>query len=445
MARPEEQSTALLEAPPLRSTSNSVPPEHSTRNLLLIMCGVSFVLRMIVAAFLYKEFVDPYRAFWHFGWETGRIAQSIAAGRGFSSPLFGDTGPTAIMTPLYPYLLGGIFKVFGIYSTASAFAILAFNCVCSALTCVPIFFLAKNFFGRRVAKWSAWAWAFFPYAIYFAAGRIWVTALAGLLLTLALLMTIRLTPRTSLRTWVVYGVLWALNGLANPANLAVLPFLGGWLLLRSRPGEEGWRWVGRAVVSALIFAAVISPWFVRNYRTFGRFMPFRDNFWYEFWAGNTGDTSDLVPDWAHLSHGPAEMQKYRDMGELPYFDSKKPLVEQFIRHHPGTFARLTAKKFVFTWTGFWSLSPAYRAGEPFEIPNTAFCTGITVLMLIGLVLAFRENRSAGIFLLLVSFSLPFLYYMTHPDLEYRHVIDPEIVILATLAAMHLLRRKTAQA
>jgi len=406
------------------------------------MCAVAFVLRFVVAAFLYKEFVDPYRDFWHFGWETGRVARSIAAGHGFSSPLFGDTGPTAIMTPLYPYLLGGIFKVFGIYSTASAFVILAFNTLCSALTCIPIFLIAENFFGRRLAKWSAWAWVFFPYAIYFSAGRIWVTSLAALLLTLGLLMTIRLADDNPLRTWVAYGGLWALNGLANPANLAVLPFLAVWLLVRLR--VQSWRWIARAVVSALVFAAMISPWFVRNYRTFGRFMPFRDNFWYEFWAGNTGDTSDLVPDWAHPSNGEAEMQKYRDMGELRYFDSKKPMVLNFIRQHPGTFARLTAKKFVFTWTGFWSLNRTYLAGEPFEIPNTVFCTALTLLMLAGLWLAFGQNPFAGAFFAVVLFSIPLLYYITHPDLEYRHVIDPEIVILATLAAMRLLRRKTAE-
>lgn len=437
MASPGLQITVLLESRAVRPSHAS--PEPSTRNQLVLMCAVAFLLRMTVAGFLYKEFVDPYRDFWHFGWETGRIARSIAAGQGFASPLFGDTGPTAIMTPLYPYLLGGIFKAFGIYSTASAFLILGLNGLFSALTCIPLFRIAENFFGRRLATWSAWAWVFFPYAVYFSAGRIWVTALAGLLLTLGLLMTVRLTPHTSLRTWIGYGVLWGLNGLANPANLAVLPFLAAWLMYRFR--DQRRRWMPAAVLSAIVFVAVISPWFVRNYRTFGRFTPFRDNFWYEFWAGNTGDTSDLVPDWAHLSNGEAEMQKYRDLGELRYFDSKKPLVRQFIRRHPGTFARLTAKRFVFTWTGFWSLNPAYLAGEPFEIPNTVFCTVVTLLMLVGLIFTFRDNPAAGMFFLCVLLSIPLLYYATHPDLEYRHVIDPEIVILATLAVARLSRRQ----
>ena|SRR5580704_3423356 len=54
-----------------------------------------------------------------FGYETGRIARSIALGKGFSSPLNVDTGPTIWLTPIYPYLLAGIFKLFGVYTFAS--------------------------------------------------------------------------------------------------------------------------------------------------------------------------------------------------------------------------------------------------------------------------------------------------------------------------------------
>ena len=52
-----------------------------------------------------------------FGFEMGRIGRSIAEGHGFSSPYEGDTGPSAWEPPPYPYLIGGVFKVFGVYST----------------------------------------------------------------------------------------------------------------------------------------------------------------------------------------------------------------------------------------------------------------------------------------------------------------------------------------
>src|SRR5437764_4305205 len=69
-----------------------------------------------------------------FGWETGRIARSIALGQGFRAPFQDGTGPTAWLAPVYPYLLAGVFKVLGVYTTASAIAILSLNSVFSALT-----------------------------------------------------------------------------------------------------------------------------------------------------------------------------------------------------------------------------------------------------------------------------------------------------------------------
>ena len=51
-----------------------------------------------------------------FLFESGNIAHSIATGHGFGSPFHVDTGPTAWMTPVYPCLLAGIFRVFGEYT-----------------------------------------------------------------------------------------------------------------------------------------------------------------------------------------------------------------------------------------------------------------------------------------------------------------------------------------
>ena len=96
---------------------------------------------------------------------------------------------------------------------------------------------------------------------------------------------------------------------------------------------------------------------------------------------------------------------------------------------------------MFTWTGFWSLSRDYLTGEPFEIPNTVFCTTVSILALIGLVLVWRSNAVAGTFFACVLFSVPLIYYISHPDLEYRHTIDPEIVILGTYAVSYRLRRR----
>src|SRR5271154_1685517 len=174
----------------------------NARRSLFWMVVVALLLRLVVMSFLYPERTDPYRDHWRFGGESGRIARSIAQGEGFSNPLFGKTGPTAWLAPVFPYLLAGIFKIFGIYSNASAIVALAVDCLFSALTCIPVYFIAKKQFGTPTAAWAGWAWAFFPYGIYFSADFIWATTLTTLLMALVFLVALHLENSSSIWTWV---------------------------------------------------------------------------------------------------------------------------------------------------------------------------------------------------------------------------------------------------
>src|ERR1700675_3107275 len=82
--------------------------------LAMVLVGIS--LRLIVAGFLYPEHLNPDRDYWRFAGEAGRIGRSLVNGQGFSSPFFGETGPTALMAPAYCYLVAAVFKTFGVYT-----------------------------------------------------------------------------------------------------------------------------------------------------------------------------------------------------------------------------------------------------------------------------------------------------------------------------------------
>ena len=136
------------------------------RTSLFWMVAIALFLRVgwIIVGHTYK-FKNTDDNF-GFGWEMGRIAAAIASGHGFSNPFGAATGPTAWEPPLYPYLTAGVFHFFGIYSRASAFVLLSLNSVFSALTCIPIFLVARRIFSEKVAVGSAWTWALLPYAMY---------------------------------------------------------------------------------------------------------------------------------------------------------------------------------------------------------------------------------------------------------------------------------------
>src|SRR5258708_17213746 len=101
-----------------------------------------------------------------------------------------------MMPPIYPSLLAGVFRLFGIYTKASALMILSLDSLFSALTCIPVFLIAQRSFGGRAAVQAGWAWAFFPYAIYFSADFIWVTTLATLMLAFLFLCALHLVDFT---------------------------------------------------------------------------------------------------------------------------------------------------------------------------------------------------------------------------------------------------------
>jgi len=410
---------------------------------LIWMVLTALAIRLVVMVFLLPEQLDPSRDHWHFGYETGRIARSIAEGRGFSSPLFAETGPTAWMSPVYPYIVAAVFRVFGIYTAASAVVLLSLNALTSALTCIPIFFIARRTLDERAAKWSGWGWVFFPYAVYFPVERIWETWLATLLLSLLFLFALHLENRSEARPWLGFGMLSGLAALTSPAIVSVLPFLGGWICYRLHRRRRAW--FRPATFAALAFILFVSPWFIRNYLTFHRFIPFRDNIGMVLRLGTKGATTHWAPYDLGPWHSDAEWEQFQRLGELGYMDKEQKQAVEFIGGHPGWYAWTSLRRMVYMWTGFWSFDRVYLAQEPLDPPNIILSTIFTALALIGLWRAFRFEPAIAVLYALVLISFPVVYYVTSPEVYYRRPIDPLIVILAaSLVPARKLKREARE-
>jgi len=405
----------------------------STFRMLLLMVGTALAIRLICMCFMYPNQLKPQYDRFAFGYETGRIARSIVQGEGFSSPLFVKTGPTAWMTPVYPYIIAGFFKVFGVYTKSAAFAVLTLQSLISALTCLPIFFFARKGFGPQVAKWSGWAWALFPYAIYFPLDRIWETWLATLLFSIAFLITLYLEDANRITAWVGAGLLWGVAAMTSAALLSVLPFLQARIsCLRHKQGR---RWLAPNLALGLAFAAVISPWIVRNNLTFHKFIPFRDNMGLVLRLGTKG----VRNYWEPAELGPwlnqAEVAEFHRDGEIKYMATKKAQAIEFIKANPGWYASATARRIVFLWTGYWSLDKSYLKIEPWDPADIPFCSVFTLLALIGVVRVWKRNRHAAIPYAILLVVFPLIYYITSPEYYYRRPLDPMMLVLSVCALM----------
>jgi 4-amino-4-deoxy-L-arabinose transferase-like glycosyltransferase len=421
------------------------------QKLRKMACSVGFIVVVAFAvrtAFLYYYFISAAQRMvpdnLPFGYEAGAVAAAIAQGRGFSSPLrMVQTGPTAWFTPIYPYLLAGIFKFFGVYSYSSNIVIRVVDNIFSACTCWPIYTIGTKAFGKRVGAAAAWIWVCFPTSLSLSTVWVWDTALSALMLALIVAVTLNLRGSERLSSWIGCGALWATGSMVNPSVISILPPLALWALW---PLRRRFATAGRLVLaSSLIFAAGIMPWTIRNYVVFHKFIPFRSNFGLELWLGNNPLVPELWSPNLHPNNDASEAAKYARMTEIPYMQEKQHEALLFIRTHPADTLRFTLHRFSDNWIAMWD--PPSDIWNHISLQTRLSIFGNCVfplLSLLGVLFAYREQNEAGLPLALVMLFFPLVFYITHSSSRYRHPMDPIMVVLAVYALAHplshLLRR-----
>ena len=426
---------------------------------------------------LYMTLAHTYRFrtiddHFEFGWEMGRIARALATGRGFADPFNGHSGPTAWTPPLYPLLIAASFKLFGVYTQLSAWAILAVNSVFSAATAPAVYQIGWRCFGGReqttarrgmsIALWSAWLWALYPAAMQYAVKWVWDMSLTAFLFAWIIVLALKLrgvgeeryplsVVRSTLQTqftdsttaserttenvqrttflWLLFGLLWGLTALSNSSLLSFLPFCGLWIIwpaLRQRtrvlPALRG------ATFATLCFLAVVSPWTIRNWHVFHAFVPMRSNFGAELYEA-TIFSNDGFPWMATLpmAEKAPEFQRYERMGEIAYSKAQGAHATAAILSHPGFFVRNAIKRIYFFWI---SVPHPLDAGIFVEAVRRINFSFFSITGWLGLILALRR-RIPGAWLFFWAFAIiPLIYYFVTVQARFRHPLEPIICILS---------------
>jgi hypothetical protein len=364
--------------------------------------------------------------------ETGNIAYSLAAGQGFSSPYWQETGPTAWLTPIYPALVAVIFKIFGIHTAHSFFAIVFLNVVFSTATCVPVFCIGKRVGGLGVASGAGWLWALFPNAIMIPYEWVWDTSLAALLMAIILWATLELADTQTIRVWCGYGLLWGFALMTNPSLGSLLPVLLGWAAYRA--WQKGQSRISRPALACAIVALCCVPWTVRNYLAFHRFIPLRSNLPFELWLGNNeqfDEKSQVVPP---ANPERTEIRNYIHMGETPFMQDKWEKATGFMRAHPRLEIMLFARRFVATWTGVENPIESFRDTDSPLVRLVLMSNTLAALgALCGILVLLRSPNVYAFPLAAGPIVYPIIYYVTHTSLRYRHPIDPVLLLLVAIA------------
>jgi len=390
----------------------------SDKKLQIRIFWVAFLVRVayILLAHTYKiRLTDDH---FEFGWEMGRIGRALATGHGYSDPFTGHTGPSAWTPPLYTYLVGGVFKVFGVYSRLSAFVLLTFNSLLSAYTAVLCYEIGLRCFGRKCAVWSGWMWALYPAALQYAVRWVWEMSATAALFAGILLLTLRLRDEQTVRRWAFFGLLWGLLALTNPTPLLMMPFC----LLYLARGIK----IRQVVLAGVVFMAVLAPWSARNYLVFHRFIPLRDNFGAENFEGNS-DWSVGFP-WGRTV--PLENRQviayYARVGEPEFSAERGRTATAWIHEHPLRFVELSIKRAWMYWAG---VPKSVQEAGVLEYGRLMSFQFLSLCGLLGAILA-ASCRRRGWFLFVCSMVLlPLPYYLVTVQARFRHVLEPLICVL----------------
>jgi hypothetical protein len=434
---------------------------HSLATSLLLILVVAFVARAAFAWDQERKIPRDALAVVPFAQEAGSIAHSLATGKGFSSPFRNDTGPTAWLPPVYPFLLSLIFRVFGPVSIPSLNAAVLFNILCSTATCVPIFFAGKRLSGPSaglsIAATAAWIWALLPAAILLPFEWIWDTSLSALLAALLLWFTLYLADSHRvqahrIRVWCAYGLLCGFALLTNTALGALwLPWLfwAGFATLRrakksapdsataTSPSRDAAAWKRPALAFAVAILCCV-PWTIRNYIQFHKFIPVRSNFAFELWTGNnnifdphTGNAMARITVYG-------EVRQYTQLGETAYMQDKYHKAILFMRTHPQLELKLVLARIIATWLGTQHPIDDFARADSW-LPRAVFLlNGIFLLGTVAGIILLCGRRDRFAFPLAVApMVFPLVYYLTHTSLRYRHPLDPILVLLTAVSVVAL--------
>jgi hypothetical protein len=429
-----QSSAHSTQASPVQTISQAQTASAKTAFLTAwTVFWAAFLVRVAYMTLAHTYRFRPYGDHFQFGWEMGRIARALVTGYGFADPFRGHTGPTAWVGPLYPLLLAGVFRIFGVFTLKSAWVILTINSFFSALTTRTTYEIAARCLNRRVALWSAWIWALYPAAMQYAVRWVWEMSLSTWLFTLVIVLALRMRhvgepdgahETRTLPRWLLFGFLWGTLALSNPSLLLFLPANGIWILRGTRNLR---RQIAYATAAAVVCLGCIAPWAVRNALAFHRFIPMRANFGAELYLGNGPGAQGFLMEYNHPFQAPDQLRLYQQMGEVAYAQMRGRLARAAITANPGLFARNCIKRFYFFWISVPHPSDDAWYVESGRVANFAFAS---VAGLLGLALACKR-KMPGVALFVWAFlTVPLIYYFVTVHARFRHPLEPLITVLA---------------
>jgi 4-amino-4-deoxy-L-arabinose transferase-like glycosyltransferase len=411
------------------------------------MYRVTVGLLLVIALLIRIGYVEatPDYDLVHDAWGYDYHARSLAIGEGYG---LSHERPTAFRPPGYPFLLAGVYTVFGVQDSPRAERLPVARyaqAVIGTIVVALIGLLARQISDRRVAL-AALALAAVYLPLILVGGAVMSEPLFVALMLGALAAAVQLRRSPHRWRWVVLaGVLGGLASLTRANGLILL------LPLAFAAWDARPRWSRRALGPPVVLVAIalitVSPWTVRNAVQLDAFVPVSTQLGSAL-AGTYNDQarndSDNPASWRSLKHIPEYRELYERAASIPEVELERRIREsalRYIREHPlyvGEVAFWTTRRMLDLGGLDWARHTASTVSiERSWATAGVICFWLFALLAIGGALTGRARRAPG-----YVWAVPALMYLSVVFLvvetpRYRSALDPFVVLLAALAVTRL--------
>lgn len=357
------------------------------------------------------------------GGEAYALALSLAHHGTFADPFVatGETGPSAHLTPLFPAFLAMLMRLAPAQLGRTTFFLAILARGVNAALMPPV---SKTLLGTRAPGLIAAALSILlpVYQHY----PLWDAIYSADLVMMIVLACCVLTKNfgSAGAAGAGLGALFAFCFLLNPiagvlAMILCLPWVRS-----ARPQF--------AVAAGLMLALGMTPWIVRNYRTFGRFVPLRDDLGLALYSSNNSCAQATLyknlqsgcHQQVHPIGSQAENKLVAQLGEVTYNRQKLSRALSWMRENPSRLIILTVQRAGYFWF------PPDR--QPLWLTSALGLCGILALLWV-------QPSKAKLFLAAIA-TYSFTYYFVEAQERYLY----PVYWLILLGAGYLLSSAAAQ-
>jgi 4-amino-4-deoxy-L-arabinose transferase-like glycosyltransferase len=411
--------------------------ERNSGALLLAVLALALVLRLGFLAVFHEELESRNdKGFTH-------PALNLIAGHGFG--LAADC-PTAYRAPLYVLFVSVFHGLFG--DRGYAWPLGLAQVLFSVFNVFLVYLIGKEWRSKRVGLLAALVMAVYPYNLYHDV-QYYITFLFTCFVLLA---TYGFLVLERTRRWQVAGLTGAALGMAMLATSGPMIFFAPlaclWLWRRWGSFRAALKY---GLIAAGFAALVLSPWWVRNYRAFGEFVPFTTDGGRIFYKNYNpyalqmmlhGIMHDATPE-----PGEGVQTPFGGIGKVGcgFLGMSEPDNDRYwygkaaawTRENPEQVPVLLGTKFLYLWRP-WLNTPRGAVGDTGSIILSAAATNWGYALSYGFILTFglfewvagrRERGRTGLFLFL-ALAFTITYTLTAALTKYRVPFDSALAVLA---------------